>query len=315
MLCHSGWRRILVETAAIGAEKHNLDYNKSLAILLLSEFINSGIIILSTYHREEIMHFSKNHPSLSFRTLRALAVLILPFVLAALACSFQTGGDQTLRETDIAIGIQQTLIAQTATALESALSATLPPVVETALPEPTQPPPTAVEVATQPPLPTDTPTVAVTPTTPVADVIPIVDWKMQFWAPINSGCLNKEALCWKMDDNYNKHLGAADLILASKTPLFVDPSWPNPYLTFSHKYNFERVARVDLQVDGRYITVKNLSDTTSGGRWVNEAINLKDYIGKNIIVSFVAQGIWGSGGIKGSDWLMNDVNIVPNYEP
>lgn len=260
------------------------------------------------------MKTNQNHPSLSFRAKRGLAILVFPLIFAALACSFQTGDDQTLRETDIAIGIQQTLIAQTATALESALLATLPP-AEPTQPEPTQPPPTAVEVPTQPPLPTDTPTEASTPSAPVADVIPITEWGMQFWAPISSGCVNNDAPCWKMDDNYKKHLGASDLVLASKTPVLIDPSWPNPYLTFWHKYNFERVARVDLKVNGKWITVKNLTDASSGGRWLKEAISLKDYIGKEIIVSFASQGIWGSGGIKGSDWFVNEVNLVPNYQP
>lgn len=265
--------------------------------------------------REESMHTHQNRHLSSLRTLRTLAVIILPLFVAALACSFQTGGDQTLRETDIAIGIQQTLIAQTATALEAALSATQPPEPTQAPPEPTQPPPTEAVAPTQPPMPSDTPVQAATPTAPVADVIPITDWGMQFWAPINSGCVNNDAPCWKMDDNYKKHLGASDLVLASKTPVLIDPSWPNPYLTFWHKYNFERVARVDLKVDGRWITVKNLTDASSGGRWLKEAIRLKDYVGKEIIVSFSAQGIWGSGGIKGSDWFVNEVNIIPNYQP
>lgn len=248
---------------------------------------------------------------------RSVSILLIPLVFAALACSFSAGGDATLKETDIAIGIQQTLIAQTSVALETALAApvTTLPASEATRPEPTQTPPTVVEVATQTSLPDDAPTVPATTAAPVADVIPLVDWKLQFWAPINSGCKIQEALCWKMDDNYQKHLGAADLILSSKTPFIVDPSWSNPYITFQHKYKFERVARVDLRVDGKWITVKKLTNTTSGGRWVKEAINLKDYIGKSIFVNFIAQGIWGSGGIRGSDWLVNDVNIIPNYEP
>jgi hypothetical protein len=261
------------------------------------------------------MQASPNQPSSSLKALRALAVLIFPLLWAALACSFQTREDPTLRETDIAIGIQQTLIAQTATALESALLATVPPPAEPTQPEPTQPPPTPEEVATRPPLPTDTPTVAASPTAPLAAEIPIEDWKMQYWAPISSGCMFKEALCWKMLDDYKKHLGQAQLALTSKTPVLIDPSWPNPYLTFSHKYDFERNARVDLQVDGKWITVKTLTEQSSSERWVEEAINLKDYVGKNVIVSFIAGGIWGSGGIKGSDWLVNAVNLVPNYQP
>lgn len=259
------------------------------------------------------IRFSQSH-----RTLRAIMALILPLVLATLACNFQTGDDQTLKETDIAISIQQTLIALTATALEAELlapPATLPP-AETAQPEATQTPlPTQAEVATQPPLPSDTPAAAVTPTSPAPELVPVLDWGMSFWVPLNSGCTIKDALCWKMDDNYNKHLGSAYLTLSSKTPILIDESWPNPYLTFWHKYKFERTANVDLKVEGKWINVKNLSNLSSGGRWIQEAINLKDYQGKEILISFTGAGIWGSGGIKGSDWFVNDVNIVPDYKP
>lgn len=258
------------------------------------------------------MHFSP-----SYRALRAILALLLPLVLAALACNFQTGEDPTLKETDVAIGIQQTLIALTATALEAELlapPATLPP-AETVPPEAPQPSPTPEQVATQPPLPSDTPTVEVQPTSSAPERILLTDWGMQFWAPLSSGCTIKEAPCWKMDDNYNKHLGSAYLTLISKTPLLIEESWSNPRLTFWHKYKFERAANIDIQVEGRWINVMGLSNKTSGGRWIQEAIDLSNYKGKEILIRFVAAGIWGSGGIKGSDWFVNDINLVPNYKP
>lgn len=255
--------------------------------------------------------------TLSYRAMRAMMALLLPLVLAALACNFQTGEDPALRETDVAIGIQQTLIALTATALEAELlapPATLPP-VETIQPEVPQPSPTLEQVATQPPLPSDTPIPEASPTSPSLGPILLTDWGMQFWVPINSGCTIKGAPCWKMDDNYNKHLGSAYLTLITKTPILVDESWPNPYLTFWHQYKLESTGNVDIRVGGRWINVLNVSNKNSGGRWVREAINLKNYQGEEIIVRFTGAGIWGSGGIKGSDWIVNDVNIVPNYQP
>jgi len=269
--------------------------------------LNQEITIMSPKQ----IRFSQSH-----RTLRAIMALLLPLVLAALACNFQTGDDQTLRETDIAISIQQTLIALTATALEAELLA--PPATEPppSAPEATETPlPTQVEAATQPPLPSDTPTAEASPTLPILESIPLTEWGLQYWAPINSGCTIKDAPCWKMDDNYNKHLGSAYLTLIGKTPLLLDESWPNPYLTFWHKYKFERTANIDIQVEGRWINVMNLSNKTSGGRWIQEAINLKNYQGKEIIVRFTGAGIWGSGGIKGSDWFVNDINVIPDYKP
>jgi len=270
------------------------------------------------------MHPRHEHFFPSSRMLCAAAIFLFPLIFAALACNFQGGGDQTLRETDIAIGIQQTLIAQTATALESALVAppsTLP-VMETpqGQPEATQPPPspTPMEVATQPSLPTDTPAAIDTPTSPAPpapETIPILDWGMSYWAQLNSGCKVKGTLCWKMDDNYQKHLGSSNLVLISKTPVLIDESWPNPHLVFWHKYDLERAGGVDLQVGTTWITIKAMAGKSSGGNWVQEVIDLKDYKGKPLIVRFSAQGIWGSGGIKGSDWFVNDVNIIPNYQP
>lgn len=266
------------------------------------------------------MHTRHKHFSFSSRMMRAFAIFLFPLLLAALACNFQSGGDQTLRETDIAIGIQQTLIAQTATALEAALVAppsTLP-AAETpqSQPEATQPPsPTPVEVAKQPSLPTDTPTAIVTPTSPAPASIPIVDWGLSFWAQLNSGCKVKDTLCWKMDDNYKKHLGSSNLVLISKTPILIEESWPNPYLTFWHKYDLERAGNIDLQVGSTWLTIRAMAGKSSGGTWVQETIDLRDYIGKTLIIRFSAQGIWGSGGIKGSDWFVNDVNLVPDYQP
>jgi hypothetical protein len=245
-------------------------------------------------------------------------IALLALGLAALACSLQGGEDLSLRQTDIAIGIQQTLIAQTATALQAGLVAQ--PATQPAGETPTSPPqisepppPSPTEAATQPPLPTDTPLAATT--VPVPEAVPIEDWGTRLWAALNSGCLVKDAQCWKMDDDYKKHLGAYDLVLISKQPVLIDPSWPNPYLVFWHKYDLKRLASVDLQIGGQWVTFLRLTNKSSGGRWIQEAIKLSDYKGKEIIVRFSAQGIWGSGGIAGSDWFVNNVILVPDYVP
>jgi hypothetical protein len=118
-----------------------------------------------------------------------------------------------------------------------------------------------------------------------------------------------------MDDDYHKHLGSADLILISKNPILIDPNWPNPRLVYWHKYDFSRGATVELKIDSRWSLLKDYSKKTSSGQWVMDTIDLKDYRGKNILVRFTAGGIWGSGGISGSDWFVTEVNIVPDYQP
>ena len=263
-----------------------------------------------------------SYVSLFSKTLRTIAFLIFPLVLASLACNFGSKEDPALRETDIAIGIQQTLIAQTATALQAVLAApsSTTPAEETSegQPEATQlPSPTVVEIATatQPLLPTDTPTAEVTPTSSLPESIPIVDWGMQFWVPLSSGCRTKGAPCWKMDDDYKKHFGGSDLILVTKNPVLIDPSWPNPRLVFWHKYDLESLATVELKIDSKWSILKDLSKKTSSNQWVMDTIDLKDYRGKNIIVRFNSKGIWGSGGIPGSDWFVTEVSIIPDYQP
>jgi hypothetical protein len=282
---------------------------------------NSNQVSQNNIYQEITMHSNQKPLSAALRGWRAAAVFILPLALAALACGIQTGTDQSLRGTDIAISIQQTLMAQTATALEAglaALPATLAAPTAESQPEATTPPsptPIVITATSEPALPTDTPTVAVPPTSPAPDAIPIVDWGMQYWAPIPNGCKEKGIPCWKMDDDYHKHLGAADLILVSKNPVLIDPSWPNPRLVFWHKYDFSRGATVELKIDSKWSVLMDLNKKSSSGQWVMDTIDLKDYRGKNIIIRYAAGGIWGSGGIAGSDWFVTDVNIVPDYQP
>jgi hypothetical protein len=282
---------------------------------------NNKRIAQHKIYQETTMPSNQKLFSKAFRGWRAAAMLLLPLVLAALACSFNTGSDQSLRSTDIAISIQQTLMASTATALEAGLAAppaTLAPPTAETQPEATLPPsptPVVVTATPEPALPTDTPTVAISPTSPAPESIPVLDWGMQYWVPIPNGCKEKGVPCWKMNDDYHKHLGSADLILISKNPVLIDPSWPNPRLTFWHKYDFSRYATVELKIDSKWSVLMDLNGKSSSGRWVMDTIDLKDYRGKNIIIRYSAGGIWGSGGIAGSDWFVTDVNFVPDYQP
>ncbi len=263
--------------------------------------------------------------------LRGLLYLILPLFLAALACEIPGVGNETsLQQTNVALGIQQTMNAINDATLQAQLTqvvvvnptvpqqnvqATLDAQATALILQLTQSAQPATSEATatvesgQPP--TATPTTAAASLEPVS----ITDWGMRFWVPLNSGCKVDEAGCWKMNDDYDKHLGTGELILVSKTPVRISPDWPNPYLVLWHRYKFNNTAHIDLQVDGKWVTVKILNRQSSSNNWVREIIKLANYKGKEIIVRFAAAGIWGSGGIPGSSWYVNDVRVVPDYNP
>lgn len=248
--------------------------------------------------------------------LRALLMILLPLILASLACTAPGvgGGGASLQETDIALGIQQTFIAQTSVALAAAPPTavpTQPPVVPTQPqqqnpPTPTLPPPT--EVPTAAPPPTQAPT-------PAPDKIKITEWGMQFWAYLSSGCRTSGEPCWKADDEYNRHLGMSDMIMVSKNPIKIDANWSNPHLVFYHRYNIKRDARIDIQRDATWITVRDMTKKNSGTTWVHEVINLRDFKGSEIKVRLSAGGIWGSGGIPPTQWFVTEVYVVPDYKP
>jgi len=260
--------------------------------------------------------------SLSYRALRATLILLVPLVLAALACNFQNGDDPALKETDIAIGIQQTLIAQTATALEAGVVA--PPAaaaVQTleSQPEATTPPlPSPTEAATQPVIPTNMPEPSFTPTTQPVESIQLEDWKLYSFIPINSGCKFDEEPCWLLKLSGSglwKNNDPVEGTMTTRETTFIDPTWENPALVFWHNFGsnaFDR--RVNLQIDGKWSGVQQTRQNTAG--WAREVIDLKDYKGKNINVSFLSSIVvsWLTPNINVL-WYIQDVQIVPNYQP
>jgi len=255
--------------------------------------------------------------------LAGIVAILLPLLLAALACNFQAQEDPGLRQTDIALGIQQTQLAQTAAALvvesnkptQAVVYVTATPAAPTPGSEPVADKPTDTPLPAATAAPTNVSATAA-PTSAPSNSEPVVlkDFRLNYFAPIGSGCKVAEVGCWRMLDDFKKHYGA-ELSLVSKTPVLVDSSWPQPYLVFWHKYKFENKARIDIQADGTWSTVLVLDRQKSSNNWKQGAIKLEMFKGKEIIVNFAAYGIWGSGGIPGSDWTINDVRIVPNYTP
>jgi len=259
--------------------------------------------------------------AVTFRRLVGISAILLSLLLAALACNFQAPQDDSMRQTDVALGIQQTQLAQTASALVvESNKPTQAVVYVTATPAAPAPGMTPVAATpTEAPPPAATPLPAATTAAPTGastsqEQVAITDWRLNFFAPIGSGCKVADAGCWRMLDDFKKHYGA-ELSLVSKTPVLVDASWPRPYLVFWHKYKFENKARIDVHANGTWSTVLVLDGQKSSNTWKQGALNLDMFKGKEIIINFAAYGIWGSGGIKGSDWIINDVQVIPNYTP
>jgi hypothetical protein len=165
--------------------------------------------------------------------------------------------------------------------------------------------------ATQPPE-TEIPLVASSVPTSGAslDPVSITDWKMYFWVPLTSGCKVLNLPCWKLADDWKTaQTSSGDGVLTSKAPVLIDAAWERPYLVFWNKRQLRRTGAIELQVDGDWIGVKNLNQTRT--EWVQEAIDLQPYKGKQMIVRFLAQ----IGYAQQSTWFIQDVKIVPNYKP
>lgn len=248
--------------------------------------------------------------------------ILLALALAALACNFQSQQNDGLRQTDIALGVQQTLLAQTASALSAEGSKpTTIAVVASSTPNLPTATAGAAPIADKP---SDTPAPTLAPSdTPAAptsapaapEEIAITEWKLNFFNPINSGCKIPNTGCWAMNDDFKKHSGN-ELSLVSKVPVLIDPSWPRPYLVFWHKYTFQKTARVDISGNGTWSTMLILNQQKSSDIWKPGAIDLSLFKGKEILVNFAAEGKWlAHPSIPGSDWIINDVRIVPNYTP
>ena len=162
------------------------------------------------------------------------------------------------------------------------------------------------------PAPIDTPQVA--PTLPPAssfDPIQILDWTMTFWVSLPGGCKEHNA-CWRTNDDYKKHLGLTPMILTSSQSYLIDPNWQRPYLVFWNKRRISYPATIELIVDGTPIIVKQYERGQT--EWLSEAIDLGAYKGKEISFRFTVGGKWGSGRVPGSEWYLENVQLIPSYK-
>ncbi len=265
---------------------------------------------------------------------RAFFLWLLIFLLPALSCSLPIGQDDSLKETQSALFIQETFAAQAAStnaaqevsiaatstylagqqeissestvqaqqatiaALETSASAQKTSQVE----EPTEEPPTATQES---PKPTNT------SASTTADEIIITDWKLSRFAQINSGCYFSDELCWKGDDRYDYLQQQVNLVLTSREKILIDPSWKNPTLAFWHMHDFPRPASVNIQVSGKWSNVANYSRKRD---WYQVFIPLSQFRGEEIIIQFLELGKSTRIDPK-AEWFIQDIKIIPNYTP
>lgn len=265
---------------------------------------------------------------------RAFLLWLMIFLLPALSCSLPIGQDDSLKETQSSLHIQETFAAQAAAtnaAQEVSIAATstylagqqeissestvqaqqatiaaletLASAQETSQAEkPIEIQPTATQEALKP---TNTSASAAT------DEIIITDWKMSRFAQINSGCYFSDELCWKGDDRYDYLQQQVNLVLTSREKILVDPSWQNPTLTFWHMYDFPRPGSVNIQVSGKWSNVANYSRKRD---WHQVFIPLSQFLGEEIIIQFLEFGKSTRIDPK-AEWYIQDIKIITNYTP
>jgi type II secretory pathway pseudopilin PulG len=263
----------------------------------------------------------------NFTLAMSLVPVLMSLVILISACTFNAPTvDPSKKQTDIARSVESTLNAEKVATYQAQQT------LDAGQPAATQPdsPNTNATIqvqqatldaqstslspqATQPPLPSDTPQLA--PTLAPAgslDPIQILDWKMAFWVSLPNGCRG-DAPCWRTNDDYKKHLGLSPMMLSSQQSYLIDPNWPKPYLVFMTKWKITNPATIELIIDGTPMIVKQYPKGQS--EWTNDRIDLSNYKGKEISIRFAVNGKWGSGGIQGSEWYLEDVQIIPNYKP
>jgi len=143
----------------------------------------------------------------------------------------------------------------------------------------------------------------------------ITDWKQGYFAQLSSGCKLPDTPCWRSDDDYQKHFGD-NMVLTSRSRIFIDPSWPRPYLAFWHKFHFEISASLSVEENG---TWEDLALYNKGNQeWEQTYLDLSKFKGEEILIKFtVATARWGSfrHNPPKSEWYLQQIQIIPDYSP
>lgn len=269
-------------------------------------------------------------------TYLSLSIILLLFILPTVSCSTPPTENPSLKETQQALHVQETMsainianvstqgasIAATAAliaeqekqnaqatihAQETIIAGQLAPtptIEQPQLPQAPQAMTTLPASATQ----ASAAVAGLSSTEPIV----ITSWKMSRFAQLNTGCYVKDQICWKGDDKYTmQQAGIIDLVLTSRETYLVDAAWPNPYLLFWHRYSIPRNARISIRADGKWSQMASYSEEQD---WKLAAIPLTLFKGKQIMIQFLAGGKPFAYDQK-ADWFIQDIRIVPDYKP
>jgi len=251
-------------------------------------------------------------------------VAIAALILAGLACAIIPGAsDPTPDETEISRSVEETLQAeQRLTAQPDSTEETGPPATESAKPdieatiqaqqatldaqatELAQPRETD---AGNPPAVTNTPEATTPPSS--NEPISLIDMKSSTMRQA-AGCSEDRAgpPCW-----FGR---GEELQMATLKPIFIDPAWKSPHLTFSHRYVFVQNATIYAKVDGNWEVLWSFPSGQSTA-WVPFKVDLSKYQGKEIDLQFIVSGTAGTLFNAGqrNEWAIRDPKIIPNYNP
>jgi serine/threonine-protein kinase len=151
-------------------------------------------------------------------------------------------------------------------------------------------------------------TTAASPTTAASlDEVAITEWGMSYFGELRNGCKEHPALCFSLKDNYKDTQSGVNAVLVSEEEVLIDPSWPSPHLVFLTQRKLPHHATLEIGAGGEWTTIHTFP--TNESPWREEFFDLSRYKGKEILVRFSSY----INGFPQSDWLLENVRIVPAY--
>lgn len=261
-----------------------------------------------------------------------LPAVAIALLLAIFACDLPVspaGSDTALQQTNVALGVQQTLIAAseaTAQPQQTQLAST-PTLAQIDIQATLDAQATAIALQLTQTAEALTPEATLAPPTEVAppiEKIPLVDWKgvniRQVTPPCNS---EVEGECWFGKKGVSGPWGTgyateAELRLTLETPILIERSWPNPHLVFWYKYEFPTQGFIYIKRVGGPWEI--LMAFPKGSRsWSLGAFDLSKYQGEEVLlmfhVSFSSASLWGTRSTPTITWYLQNIHIDPNYQP
>lgn len=260
------------------------------------------------------------------RSLAGLFAILLPLIFAAFACNFQaaSGTNDGLIQTNVALGVQQTLLAQTAAAIAApttevaptASVAVVPQPVDTATSEPTL---TALPTEAPPTEAPAQPTASETSAPVALEVIDLTNWKTESIVPLSSGCFVPDQPCWKADpagstNNCRGCLGSSpvdySVHLTSREKILIDDAWPRPYLTFYYQIVFEPTrANLGVEVIDRGTVASVFAFDSSSPTWKQAFVDLSEFKGEEVLIRL------GGNGTQTREFslFLQQIQIVPDF--